>query len=212
LWKVLAVVITFGGILTITFSDKSDGDDGEEGFWGDVLSLLSSVFYGVYATFLKWKMPEEDDRQGKVNLGLFFGLVGVFNVVLLGWLFPVLDYTGVEVFELPSKAVLGMLFLNAFFGTVLSDFFWAKSVLLLSPLITTVGMSLTIPASMIMDFVLHGSTFHILYVFGSVMVVVGFVIITISNEKLSKETQGRDIKDFLSESESPETEHLLATS
>jgi len=56
---------------------------------------------------------------------------------------------GVEPFSMPSKATLGLLTANGLIGTVVSDYLWARSVLLLSPLISTLGLSLTIPCSML---------------------------------------------------------------
>ena len=40
---------------------------------------------------------------------------------------------------------------NAFIGTFISDYCWARSVVLNGPLITTLALSLTIPLSMIVS-------------------------------------------------------------
>jgi solute carrier family 35, member F5 len=51
----------------------------------------------------------------------------LFNTILMWPLFFVVHYTGVETFEIPSWEVIGYLFLNGMFGTVLSDVFWCLS-------------------------------------------------------------------------------------
>ena len=53
------------------------------------------------------------------------GLVGAFNFFLLWPGFLFLNYLRLEVFELPPSAtVWGYIALNAFIGTVLSEFLW----------------------------------------------------------------------------------------
>tara|TARA_B110000285_G_C14979363_1_gene540556 strand:- start:93 stop:356 length:264 start_codon:yes stop_codon:yes gene_type:complete len=77
--------------------------------------------------------------------------VGLFNSIGLLPLFPILNYTGIETFEWPNWKVIEGLTINAILGTVISDYCWAKSVVLLGPLMTTLGITLTIPISMLFD-------------------------------------------------------------
>jgi solute carrier family 35 protein F5 len=104
------------------------------------------MFYGVYATILKKRVPNDDFK-----FSYFLGFVGLFNTVLLLPFFPILNYTGIETFEWPNKEALLGLTINAIMGTVISDYCWANSVVLLGPLITTLGMTFTTPLSMIVD-------------------------------------------------------------
>lgn len=62
-----------------------------------------------------------------------------------------MHYTGLETFELPNNKALIALTVNAVIGTVISDYAWARSVVLMGPLLTTLGIALTIPISMIVD-------------------------------------------------------------
>ena len=118
-------------------------------FTGNFLSLLSAACYGLYAVLLKRRIPPEDEENFKFSY--FLGFVGLFNLVILLPIFPLFHYTGIETFEWPNKAALAEMTLNAVIGTVISDFCWAKSVVLLGPLITTLGIAMTIPISMIVD-------------------------------------------------------------
>lgn len=117
--------------------------------WGDVLSLLSAAVYGLYAVILKKKVPEEDEDT--FEFSYFLGFVGLINTVGLLPLFPIFNYTGVEIFEWPNHQATVGLTVNAILGTVISDYCWAKSVVLLGPLLTTLGITFTIPISMIFD-------------------------------------------------------------
>jgi solute carrier family 35 protein F5 len=46
-------------------------------------------------------MKKRVQNEDRVNMPLFFGLVGLFNVILLWPGFVILHFTGVETFELP---------------------------------------------------------------------------------------------------------------
>lgn len=108
---------------------------------GDILALLGAVFYGCYTTMLKVRIGDED----RIDMPLFFGFVGAFNVLLLWPLFPLLDWLGIETFQLPFNSTLWvMVLLNAFIGTFLSDYLWLLAMLMTSPLVVTLGISLTV--------------------------------------------------------------------
>lgn len=74
---------------------------------GDLLALSSAVFYAFYVTLLKVRIRQES----RINMQLFFGFVGLFNILFLWPLGLILHYTGAEPFELPSggKAIGGIL-------------------------------------------------------------------------------------------------------
>jgi solute carrier family 35 protein F5 len=130
-------------------TSASNNDDHSKYMRGDILSLLSATFYGLYAVILKTKVPEE--KEDDFEFSYFLGFVGLFNTVGLLPLFPIFNYTGYEIFEWPSMYVVKGLTINAILGTVISDYCWAKSVVLLGPLLTTLGITLTIPISMVFD-------------------------------------------------------------
>ena len=110
-------------------------------------SLL--ILYGFYATFLKVKVPPEKEETFKFTV--FLGFVGLINDFLLLPLFPLFNWIGLEIFEWPSGHTLVLLTVNAIIGTVLSDYCWARSVVLLGPLITSLGITLTFPLSLFID-------------------------------------------------------------
>lgn len=89
----------------------------------------------------------------------------------------ILNVTGVETFELPSRRVVVFLTVNGLVGTVLSDYLWLLSVLLTSPLISTLGLSLTTVLAMVVDFFLKGKTFGPMYMFGAVAILLGFLLV-----------------------------------
>ena len=182
--KLVAVLVSFSGIVMIAISDRNGSGDGEESFHGDIYALVSAFAYGCYATFLKRMIPKA--REEYFPFTVFFGFVGLINIVLLLPLFPVFHYTGVEELEFPNKKTVLFLTINALLGTVVSDYCWAKSVVLLGPLITTLGMSMTIPLGMISDNFFGDVSFSVFYFIGSAAILAAFVTVTIDDYRLTK--------------------------
>ena len=76
------------------------GEEYSNPILGDFLALSSAAFYAFYVTLLKVRIRQES----RINMQLFFGLVGLFNILLLWPLGLVLHFTGAEPFELPSDS------------------------------------------------------------------------------------------------------------
>ena len=167
--KFVAVAVSFGGGAMIALSDW---DTSSETAYGDFFALGGAITYSLYCIFISKKAEN-------VYLPHMFAFVGLINFFVLMPIFLVLNYSGFEVFEFPSLEVLGFLFLNGLFGTVLSDVLWAFSVKFLNPALSTLGITLTIPLSMAVDSILHGYTYSLLYIFGAVFIIFGFFIMAL---------------------------------
>ncbi|KAG0290525.1 hypothetical protein BGZ96_005988 [Linnemannia gamsii] len=139
--------------------------------FGDILALMSALFYGCYTVLLKVRIQNES----RVNFSLFFGFVGLFNLVLLWPVFGVLHWTGVEPFELPHDSrIIWMIAINAFVGTFVSDYLWLLSMLMTSPLVVTLGLSMTIPLALLGDIIGYGRVLGLGYWIGAGLVLAGF--------------------------------------
>ena len=69
-----------------------------------------------------------------------------------------------------------MLAINSIVGTMLSDLLWALSIQLLNPTLCTVGLSLTIPLSILVDMMLHHLQYSLVYWIGTSLIVGGFLL------------------------------------
>ncbi|KAG1124027.1 hypothetical protein G6F42_010003 [Rhizopus arrhizus] len=200
--KILAVFVSLIGVSLVSYSDHlSGGDDiidkdpllADQGRYlssipapliGDILALLGAIFYGCYTTLLKLRIGSED----RIDMSLFFGFVGAFNVLLLWPMIPILNYIGLETFQLPMNATLWVIILlNAFIGTFLSDYLWLLSMLMTSPLVVTLGISLTIPLALIGDIVFKGFMPGVKYSIGALLVVAGFLAVNTDAMQEAKE-------------------------
>ncbi|KAL4975388.1 hypothetical protein BDW66DRAFT_137594 [Aspergillus desertorum] len=204
--KLLGVIASLLGIILISRVDLSPTDDhnpnprhdgsgstfppkspGEIAL-GDSMAAFSAVMYGVYTIVLKQQVGDES----RVNMQLFFGLVGVFNMFLLWPGFVLLHLTGVEPFALPdTKRVWTIILINAL-SSLLSDICWAYAMLLTSPLVVTVGLSLTIPLSLVGQIFLQGEYATPLYWVGATVVFVSFLVVNHESQSQGA-VQGYDV-------------------
>ena len=65
-----------------------------------------------------------------------------------------LHFTAVESLDILTWPVGGLLVCKGLFDNVLSDYLWAQAVLLTSPAVATVGMSLTVPLAIVSEAIL----------------------------------------------------------
>eukprot|EP00246_Nothoceros_aenigmaticus_P002435 TRINITY_DN13308_c0_g1_i1.p1 TRINITY_DN13308_c0_g1~~TRINITY_DN13308_c0_g1_i1.p1 ORF type:complete len:396 (-),score=54.91 TRINITY_DN13308_c0_g1_i1:707-1894(-) len=185
--KAIAVLVSITGVAMTTLGKTWATDDGQvsleadgHSILGDVLGLLSAVSYGVFTVLLKKHAGEEG---GSVDMQKLFGYIGLFTLFCLWWLVFPLHFLGLEpTFSIPTTAKLDeVLLANGFLGSVVSDYFWALSVVWTTPLVATLGMSLTIPLAMLADVAVHGRHYSAIYVLGSIQVFAGFVIANLTN-------------------------------
>jgi len=173
LTKLGALVLTLSGTVMVAYGDDKDStDEGHDSLLGDILALVSAFFYASYTTVLRYFLPDER----RYSMPMVFGMVGVVNMLLMWPGLIVLSATGVEPFELPTWAVLWPLAINGLIGTNLSDVLWAKAVILTSPFVATLGLSLTTPFAMVADLVLHQTRYSGLYITGAIVVTAGFIV------------------------------------
>ncbi|UKZ93806.1 uncharacterized protein TrAFT101_008714 [Trichoderma asperellum] len=187
--KLIGVLASLTGVALISMVDLSGKSDENRGSFphktpgqialGDTMAFMSAVLYGIYVTVMKRRVGNED----KVNMQLFFGLVGVFNLSLLWPLFFVLHWTGMEPFELPPTSQIWTIVIVNAVASFVSDLCWALAMLLTTPLVVTVGLSLTIPLSLIGEIFQYQQYSSFIYWIGAAVVFVSFVFVNHETKK-----------------------------
>ncbi|KAJ7038076.1 hypothetical protein C8F04DRAFT_367128 [Mycena alexandri] len=203
--KIAAVLTSFGGVLLVSLSDSvqprqpggaasrplaNSTELAPRPILGDSLALISAVFYALYVILLKVRMRSES----RVDMQLFFGFVGLFNILSCWPIGIFLHIIGVETFELPHGSAVTALAINMAI-TLSSDYLYVLAMLKTTPLVVTVGLSLTIPLAVIGDFILGRFT-RGQVIFGALLVLLSFVVVGLDNEKVkTREDVADDISD-----------------
>lgn len=208
--KACGVLLTIAGAtLTGLDSEGVGGSESTSTWWGDALAVFSAFMYGVYTTAIKKLVPEgqpqagttpsteakrgqhdgasqrvdhavEDITPSSPSITLFFGFLGLFNTLALWPVVIGLHFGGVEDLAPITGVFIGLTIIKGLVDNVLSDVLWAKAIHLTSPTLATVALSLTIPIAMLSDFIIHGTVPSLLLAAGSGLVVVGFLVTTVT--------------------------------
>ncbi|KAI2025426.1 hypothetical protein LOZ45_003337 [Ophidiomyces ophidiicola] len=203
--KLLGVVASLIGIVIISRVDLSGSSDKNRGSFphksptelavGNAMAALSAILYGVYTTVMKKQAGDEN----RISMPLFFGLVGLWNTILMWPGFLILHFTGLETFEWPDKGLIWSIILVGILKSIsprqstykiligytqvnaatslISDICWAYAMLLTTPLVVTVGLSMTIPLSLVAQIFIHGQYSSPLYWIGAAVVFFSFIFV-----------------------------------
>ncbi|CAO1633290.1 unnamed protein product [Jaminaea pallidilutea] len=206
--KVLGVVISFAGVVLVTHADSIAPDTSLVAApinapLGDALCLVSAVLYALYVILLQARIA----HPSRISMPLFFGFVGLLNVTLLWPVGLLLNYTGVEVFQWPQdKPTWAGIAINMAI-TFVSDFAYLLAMLKTAPLIATVGLSLTIPMSVLIDIVKGTHSGGWVANIGSLAVLLSFVAIGWDDRAVDNDES--DSRDDESRGRSPSREERM---
>ncbi|KAK2766988.1 hypothetical protein FQN54_006305 [Arachnomyces sp. PD_36] len=181
--KLLGVLASLVGIILISSVDISGSEEDNRGSFphktpaeialGDAMAAFSAIMYGIYTIVMKKRIGSES----RVNMQLFFGLVGLFNTFLIWPGFLLLHFTNVERFALPPTERIWLIIVINSLTSLVSDICWAYAMLLTTPLVVTVGLSLTIPLSLIAQIFIQDHYSSPIYWVGAAVVFLSFVVV-----------------------------------
>lgn len=110
----------------------------------------------------------------------FLGIIGLEILMLCPLFLFLADQLHVEVFEQPPPTTILLIISVGLFGSVVSEFFLAKAVIFLNPVLATVGMSLQTPLSVIVDaYVLRKNIYPAQSWFGAAVIFIGVVALSV---------------------------------
>ena len=154
-FKLGCIVALMLGTAMVTWSDAISGGgagNGEEtnasrSVWGDLLCLVSAIIYGAYTVSIRKRIHGDDES---VPMTLFFSFMGLLILLTTVPILLLLALFGVPLGTM-SWSIFGVLILKGCLDNVLSDYLWARSILLIGPTLATSGLALQVPIAVISD-------------------------------------------------------------
>ena len=171
--------------------------------FGDALGLTSAVGYGGYAVMVRVLCPRDESLM---SMEVLLGYIGLFNMVALS---PILFY---QLFAGNHKeltlVVFGFLVIKGLLDNVLSDYLWARAVILTSATVATVGLALTIPLAFLSDVLWMGQAgdqvVSLTSVAGALSVLAGFILVNVATDVDEVATNAHGVVDANEDEDDPD--------
>ncbi|CAL5040052.1 unnamed protein product [Urochloa decumbens] len=178
--KLVSVLLCMGGTIIVSLADTSSTVNAiaTNPLLGDFLSIVSAGCYAIYITLIRKNLPDEEEGEGKLSMAQFLGFLGLFNMLFFLPVALVLNFAKLEPFHRLTWEQVGLIVGKGLLDNVLSDYLWAKAVLLTTTTVATAGLTIQVPIAAIVD-TLTGHAPHLLNYVGAAAVLVGFAGINI---------------------------------
>ncbi|KAB5527899.1 hypothetical protein DKX38_021746 [Salix brachista] len=185
--KLLSVLFCMTGTIIVSLGDSETGLSAKfsKPLLGDILALVSAGLYAVYITLIRMKLPDNDGKSGHASMAQFLGYLGLFNLVIFLPVALILDLTNQEPFCKLTWKQFGLIVGKGLLDNVLSDYLWAKAVLLTTTTVATAGLSIQVPLAAIVDSLI-GNAPRLMDGLGALAVLIGFVGINIPSDAFSR--------------------------
>lgn len=141
-----------------------------------------------------------DKEVPLIDALLFLGLTGFFMAIFFWPGIPILNWLGIEEFEVPTKSISLLLFFNVVLemATTLGIF---ATISWTSPMFTDITLLITIPTAVVFDVIIHGYILPLYGWIGVVMIVLGFLCIILADilidYRLKAKEQGKEFSNWL---------------
>ncbi|KAK8953409.1 hypothetical protein KSP40_PGU011196 [Platanthera guangdongensis] len=229
--KLVSVFLCMGGTVIVSLADVGVGVNAivSNPVLGDALTLISACLYAVYISLIRKNLPDEMKGEGHASMAQFLGYLGLFNLLIFLPVALGLEFTKIESFHkitwnqfslivgkeargpaqpqlpvqieevLPREGGDDVCLLD----NVVSDYLWAKAILLTTTTVAAAGLTIQVPIAAIVDSI-TGHAPRLLDYIGAVSIILGFVGINIpSFEKPLIEEDTEDIVDANHDQDTP---------
>ncbi|GAA5809900.1 hypothetical protein MFLAVUS_003315 [Mucor flavus] len=189
--KVGAVLLCMVGVLAMACwplpgdTDGGNGDDTNQSIgkeWiGIAVASFGAATYGFYEVY--YKKFAAPSQPTILFANAVTGTIGIVTFLVFWIPFPILHFTGIEIFELPDlttfKYILGIASMSVIYNAT-----FMAVIALVNPVFAAVGVMLTVPAVAITDVLVTGVMVPTSTIIGSIFILTGFVIL---NKQVGKE-------------------------
>ena len=153
-FKLCCILALMIGTGMVTFSDgisSARGDESAEpSILGDLLCVVSAALYGMYTVSIRNRIQGDDLS---VPMTLFFAFMGVLIALTTLPVLLIIAVMGIPLGSM-SLSIFGVLILKGCLDNVLSDWMWARAILLIGPTLATSGLALQVPIAVVSDVII----------------------------------------------------------
>lgn len=213
--KASSVIIALSGVFIVAYSGDDSKDQPKEEnpyplrFWGNLLILTGAVLYGYYEVLYKKYLciPEHLSKITTPRRQLTFAnfVMGFFGIYTLTILVTILIFAEVfhihhfNLFDYGDNTTTIWLYIS---GSIVSNLLFSASFLslmaLTSPVLSSVSSLLTIFLIGLVEWWVFGNKLGFQQLVGDLLVIVGFVMLTIASWKEISEGNEDDEVDAVS--------------
>ncbi|KAK1967557.1 hypothetical protein LY78DRAFT_488550 [Colletotrichum sublineola] len=203
--KSLAVLVAIAGVLIVAYGDSSPTDDDAahkqaagERLTGNLVIGVGSVLYGLYEVLYKrYACPPDgcSPGRGMVFANTFGSCIGAFTLTVLWIPLPILHWTGIELFALPTGYTALMLFFSVIMNATFAGSFLVL-ISLTSPVLSSVASLLTIFIVAITDWFRTGEPLSAAALIGGLMIMVAFGMLSWSTWREMTEVEATKAVDL----------------
>jgi len=118
----------------MSFSEVSDpnGESKRMNLWGNALCGISSILYGLYAVLYSMYSTTPSHPKKTSNNALFYanqitGWIGISTMLLQWFMLPLLHFTGLEIFTLPSRLQMVFVLTNTLMSVLYNSLYMVYS-------------------------------------------------------------------------------------
>ncbi|GKT59955.1 DUF6 domain-containing protein [Colletotrichum tofieldiae] len=203
--KSLAVLVAIAGVLIVAYGDSSPTDNDAahkqaagERLTGNLVIGVGSVLYGLYEVLYKrYACPPDgcSPGRGMVFANTFGSCIGAFTLTVLWIPLPILHWTGIEEFALPTGYTAWMLFFSVVMNATFAGSFLVL-ISLTSPVLSSVASLLTIFIVAITDWLRTGEPLSAAALIGGVMIMIAFGMLSWSTWREMTEVEATKAVDL----------------
>ena len=210
-------------VLIPHISDITNNKPLVQSLLGDLAGLLSAIGYGAYTVLLRYLCPKDENRMSMQLFFGYIGLLNMMVLLPVAlWVIFVssndnaADNSEQEMsssssaFNNPRQndteedndvhttltwTIFLFLILKGLLDNVLSDYLWARAVILTSATVASVGVGLTIPMAFMADWIMGNDT-GTGGILPAVFVTLGFVFVNIGSDKGGESSSSSSSSDI----------------
>lgn len=182
------------------------GEEAKDRLLGNLVIGIGSVLYGLYEVLYKRlacppSHPVTPANHGMIFATLIGSLIGLFTLTVLWIPLPILHWTGLEPFELPTGEAARLLLISVGANVVFSGSFLVL-ISLTSPVLSSVAALLTIFLVAFTDWMWTGTPLGPAALWGGGIIVVAFGVLSWATWVEMKEEALEEAKEIEEEEES----------